>query len=96
MGRDSERKFTLTAAGRALAPAYQALTAWATGQPPARRAPARPAAVPTQPASQTRVASAVLMTAPAVPSWKSGDLFSHPPVARPVKAPASPVGGVRR
>ncbi|WP_406738962.1 winged helix-turn-helix transcriptional regulator [Streptomyces sp. NBC_00853] len=94
--RDHEGKFVLTAAGRGLTPAYEALTAWATGQPTARRAPARPAAVPTRHTSQTAIAGAVLRTAPAVASWKSGDLFSHPSVARPVKAMVPPAGGVRR
>ncbi|WP_282697847.1 winged helix-turn-helix transcriptional regulator [Streptomyces sp. CC208A] len=94
--RDREGRFTLTAAGRALAPSYQALTAWATGRSSARPAAPRPAAVPTQAASQAKAAEAVLRTNPAAPTWKSGDLFSHPPVARPVKVTAAPAGGMRR
>lgn len=93
VGRDREGKFTLTAAGRALAPAYQALTTWATGRPTARTATSTPAPVPTQVGSPAKTAGAVLATSPAAPAWKSGDLFSHPPVVRPIPAPA---GGVRR
>ncbi|WP_329309224.1 winged helix-turn-helix transcriptional regulator [Streptomyces microflavus] len=96
VARDRDGKFTLTAAGRGLTPAYQALTAWATGRPPARPASPQPSAVPAQAASQAKATSAVLRTTPAATTWKSGDLFSHPPVARPVKAPAPAAGGVRR
>ncbi|WP_282697799.1 helix-turn-helix domain-containing protein [Streptomyces sp. CC208A] len=91
--RDRERKFTLSAAGRALTPAYRALTAWATGRPAAPAAAPRPAPVPTQTGSAVKAAGAVLATSSASPAWKSGDLFSHPPIARPVPAPT---GGVRR
>ncbi|MFG3348690.1 winged helix-turn-helix transcriptional regulator [Streptomyces sp. NPDC048018] len=94
VGRDRDGKFTLTAAGRGLNIAYQALTAWATGRPAARPAPARDAAIPTQASSSVKAADAVLATTSAVPAWRSGDLFSHPPVARPAKASAA--GGVRR
>ncbi|MEW1699065.1 winged helix-turn-helix transcriptional regulator [Streptomyces sp. NPDC093249] len=93
VSRDDEGKFTLTAAGRSLAPAYQALTAWATGRPTHRTAPARPVPATTQGVSRARSTGAVLVTSPT--TWRSGDLFSHTPVARPVPA-AAPPGGIRR
>ncbi|MFD3997437.1 winged helix-turn-helix transcriptional regulator [Streptomyces sp. NPDC058583] len=97
VGRDHEGKFTLTAAGRALTPAYQALTAWATGRSTAQAAsPRRPAPVPTQAGPAATTAGAALKATPATPAWKPRDLFSHTAVARPVKVPATPAGVARR
>ncbi|OII62158.1 hypothetical protein BJP40_03930 [Streptomyces sp. CC53] len=88
VGRDRGGKFTLTAAGRALAPVYRALSAWAMGASSARTVTSRPAPVPTQTGPVVRGTGAAVEATPTVPAWKPGDLFSHTPVARPVSAPA--------
>ncbi|MEU8522374.1 helix-turn-helix domain-containing protein [Streptomyces sp. NPDC048577] len=91
--RDRERKFTLSAAGRALAPAYRALTTWSTNRPTTPAATPRPTPVTTQTGSAAKTTGSALATSPATPAWKSGDLFSHPPIAQPIPSPA---GGMRR
>ncbi|WP_318209502.1 MULTISPECIES: helix-turn-helix domain-containing protein [unclassified Streptomyces] len=96
VGRDRDGMFTLTAAGRALAPAYRALTAWATTRSATLAVTSRPAPVPTQTGPAPRSTGAALQVTPVVPAWKPGDLFSHTPVARRPLMPAAPAGGVRR
>ncbi|GAA3389029.1 winged helix-turn-helix transcriptional regulator [Streptomyces roseoviridis] len=88
VGRDREGKFTLTAAGRALTPAYQALIAWTTGSPASYTASPTLRPVPTQTGPDPRMTAAALETTPVAPAWKPGDLFSHTSVARPLPAAA--------
>ncbi|MDX3750122.1 winged helix-turn-helix transcriptional regulator [Streptomyces sp. AK08-02] len=98
--------FQLSASGQALAPVYQALSAWAAGRPLTDEA-THPlwGHVPTP--SQTRsgpylTTQSRLSDPPASPapaqaqalSWKTGDLFSHRIPARPLSV--SPAGGQRR
>jgi DNA-binding HxlR family transcriptional regulator len=100
--------YQLSTSGRALAPVFQTISAWATA-PTAETDARRPrgqglapsqnrsgpwATTPTRlPAPAVRSADPALTTmAPNSPTWNSGDLFSHQPPARP----ASPAGGPRR
>lgn len=87
--------YQLTTSGRALAPVFQAISAWATAPSQNRSGPwattptRLPApAVPAAPA----VRPALTTTPPGGPAWRPGDLFSHQIPARPI----SPAGGPRR
>ncbi|MFJ5546721.1 winged helix-turn-helix transcriptional regulator [Streptomyces sp. NPDC093225] len=99
--KDRDGNAELTAAGRALAPVYQALSAWAAGCQPAEaaahpvRAP-KPAQLPSGPGAwaTARPRVSAVTTAPSRASWRSGDLFSHTAPARPVGV--TPAGGRSR
>lgn len=99
--------YQLSASGQALAPVFQAISAWATE--PDARGPMQQGAAPSQQRSgpwattPTRRPTPAVVEAPAArpaltttppdgPAWKPGDLFSHQIPARPV----SPTGGPRR
>ncbi|BBC30761.1 hypothetical protein SGFS_020550 [Streptomyces graminofaciens] len=101
--------YQLSASGKALAPVYQALSAWAAGYPlaeathslwgqaltPSSSARSGPW-LTTQsrlPAPPAAPAPGQMAKAPTTP-WQPGDLFSHPIPARPLAI--SPAGGPRR
>ncbi|WP_254650154.1 helix-turn-helix domain-containing protein [Streptomyces sp. GbtcB7] len=100
-------EFQLSASGRALAPVYQALSAWAAGRPltdvhplwgqALTPAQARPGPWLT---TQSRQPTPPAVAAPALPAktpatpWQASDLFSHQIPARPLAI--SPAGGPRR
>ncbi|MEU3616880.1 helix-turn-helix domain-containing protein [Streptomyces sp. NPDC006872] len=101
--------YQLSASGRALAPVYQALSAWAAGYPVAEATHSLwgQALTPSSSArsgpwltTQSRMlappaapALGQMAKAPATP-WQRGNLFSHPVPARPLAI--SPAGGPRR
>ncbi|MGW4204200.1 winged helix-turn-helix transcriptional regulator [Streptomyces sp. NPDC004726] len=88
--------YRLTASGRALAPVYGAITAWAAGRPlveavihPLWGRPAPSQQTGPWASTQTR------LPAPAIPTaWRVGELFSHQPRARALAG--APAGGPRR
>ncbi|MEU6814043.1 winged helix-turn-helix transcriptional regulator [Streptomyces sp. NPDC046860] len=85
--------FRLSAAGASLAPVFGALSTWAAGQPLAQAARHPLWGNPrTAPAAKPWVSNQPRAPRTALP--QSGDLFSHPPTARP-KA-ALPAGGPHR
>ncbi|MDO0936465.1 winged helix-turn-helix transcriptional regulator [Streptomyces sp. DG2A-72] len=97
-------EYQLSATGRALAPVFQSLSAWAAGRP-IETAGAHPlwgqapASAQTRSGpwltTQTRLPAPAAPTAPtAAPAWRGGDLFSHQTPARPLTV--SPAGGPRR
>ncbi|MER5567193.1 helix-turn-helix domain-containing protein [Streptomyces goshikiensis] len=100
--KDRQGNAELTAAGRDLAPVYQALSAWAAGRPltQATRHPvwapqaARPLASPAMWATTQPRTPAVPTTPVRAATWKPGDLFSHTAPARP--AGAAPTTGRTR
>ncbi|AWZ08352.1 MULTISPECIES: winged helix-turn-helix transcriptional regulator [unclassified Streptomyces] len=96
--KDSEGRVELTAAGRDLAPVYQALSAWAAGAP-LTEAANHPvwAPKPEEPRDRQAMWATTQPRTPAVPTtqpraqWKAGELFfSHTTtVIRPVGAAAT-------
>ncbi|MEU7601899.1 helix-turn-helix domain-containing protein [Streptomyces sp. NPDC041003] len=99
--KDRQGNAELTAAGRDLAPVYQALSAWAVGRPLAQAtshpvwAPnsARPLGSPAMWAT-TQPRTPAVPTTPAHATWKPGNLFSHTTPARPTGV--APTGGRAR
>ncbi|MFI1060498.1 winged helix-turn-helix transcriptional regulator [Streptomyces spororaveus] len=99
--KDRQGNAELTAAGRDLAPVYQALSAWAVGRPLAQAtshpvwAPnsARPLGGPAMWAT-TQPRTPAVPTTPAHATWKPGDLFSHTTPTRPTGV--APTGGRTR
>lgn len=95
--------FQLSASGRALAPVYQALSAWAAGRsltddavhPLWGRALTPPQARPGPwLTTQSRQSAPALSAKAPATSWQAGDLFSHQIPARPLAI--TPAGGPRR
>ncbi|AZK97064.1 MULTISPECIES: winged helix-turn-helix transcriptional regulator [Streptomyces] len=78
--------FRLSDSGRALAPVYSAMAAWAAGRPLAGAAAHPLRGMPT---IQTRLPAPAITTA-----WRAADLFSHQPPARAFAG--APAGGHRR
>ncbi|MFJ7589501.1 winged helix-turn-helix transcriptional regulator [Streptomyces sp. NPDC097617] len=97
VARDDQGRFELTAAGRELAPVYQALSAWAAGRPLAVAAEhpvwaPKPAQSPDRPAVWATTQPRVPAPAPKAQShgtWQSSALFSHTPAVRPADAPTT-------
>ncbi|MEU1477133.1 winged helix-turn-helix transcriptional regulator [Streptomyces sp. NPDC005760] len=98
-------EYQLTATGRALAPVFQSLSAWAAGRPlgTAGAHPLwgqKPASARTRSGpwltTQTRLPAPAGPAAPSAtaPVWRAGDLFSHQIPTRPLQV--SPAGGPRR
>ncbi|MFF0448051.1 winged helix-turn-helix transcriptional regulator [Streptomyces sp. NPDC004609] len=88
--------YRLTASGRALAPVYGAITAWAAGRPLAE-AVVHPLWGRPTPSQQTGAwaSTPTRLPAPAIPTaWRAGGLFSHQPPARALAG--GPAGGPRR
>lgn len=93
-------EFLLSASGHALAPVFQAVSAWAAGRP-LDTTHAHPlwgqALVPSRARSGPWLTTQTRLPAPAAPAttaWRAGDLFSHQTPARPLAV--SPAGGPRR
>ncbi|GAA2254716.1 winged helix-turn-helix transcriptional regulator [Streptomyces amakusaensis] len=89
--------YRLSASGRALAPVYAAISAWAAGRPLAE-ATAHPLwgqPAPSQQTGTTWTSTQTRLPAPAIPTtWRAGELFSHQPPARALAG--VPAGGPRR
>ncbi|MFI1886007.1 winged helix-turn-helix transcriptional regulator [Streptomyces jumonjinensis] len=96
---DAERTdYRLSSPGRALAPVYRALSAWAAGRPLADAAthpvwghPPAPSQSATGMWASTAKTPPAPQTTPAA-QWRAGDLFSHQAPARA----GAPAGGHRR
>jgi DNA-binding HxlR family transcriptional regulator len=87
--------YQLSATGRALAPVYGAITAWATGRPLTEAAAHPLRGRPAAPSQQTGPWASTPTRAPAIPTtWRAGELFSHQPPARTLSG--TPAGGPRR
>lgn len=94
--KDRQGNAELTAAGRDLAPVYQALSAWAAGRALAQAtnhlvwapSPAQPLTGPAIWAT-TQPRTPAVPTTPAHATWKPGNLFSHTTRVRPAGAAAT-------
>ncbi|MFI6289362.1 winged helix-turn-helix transcriptional regulator [Streptomyces sp. NPDC051018] len=94
---DGTSSYQLTASGRALAPVYGAITAWAAGRPLAEAAAHPLWGQPPAPSQQsgTWASTQTRLSAPAIPTtWRAGELFSHKLPARALAG--APAGGPRR
>ncbi|MFI1890251.1 winged helix-turn-helix transcriptional regulator [Streptomyces jumonjinensis] len=89
--------YRLSASGRALAPIYGAITAWAAGRPLAEAAAHPLWGRPSAPSQQTGTwaSTQTRLPPPAIPTtWRAAALFSHQTPARGFAG--APAGGPRR